>query len=214
MQTPFEWQDYIFWLSQIGSRKYTKVYLIIDFRKTRLGPNTALTLVRYAANYKDSHYLHLGSLLTCTKQTSASSIQWGSERNFTRVRCECISFLERLYQVTTNLVLTTTQIYHLTVLEVRTPTSASLGSKQGIIRAVCLLEDPGDSLPFSLSFPASKGACIPGPSSILTARRMASPSLSLTAFALPSSIFLENLCNSIGSNQMIQENLSFSKSLT
>lgn len=106
-----------------------------------------------------------------------------------------------------------TQIYYLTVLEVRSPKSASLGSRQDINRAVFLLEAPGETL-FPSPFQLPDAPDLPGPSSIVKNGSIAPTSLSsaLTfCFLLPS---FKDRCDDTESNQMTQDNLSFSKSLT
>ena len=101
--------------TQTGSRKQAKIYLITVFRKTHLSPSAALPIVRCAADYRESHDVHLSPWFTCTPRVPL----WSGEqsRALTRVplmkvlaSCCCCNKLPQTWW------LPTTQVYHPAVL--------------------------------------------------------------------------------------------------
>ena len=98
----------------------------------------------------------------------------------------CVSFLPLLQQITTNLWLRTTQNYSLTILEVRSPKSASLDQSPGVSRAGCFWKLWGKS-PFPCLSHLLEVTGIPwpvGPSSILSNILLLSPHLLLFILTL------------------------------
>lgn len=147
----------IFLASQTGRKKQTRVYLITVFRKTHLGPSAALTLVKCAANYKQSHDFNLGRLYNYTKQTSVSSIECVSEQNFHQgIMYESTGFLSLLWQVTANWGASSPQICSLAVRVVRSPIS-QIKASAWLWPSRRLVGRKSVSLPY----PAFRGACIP-----------------------------------------------------
>lgn len=109
-----------------------------------------------------------------------------------------------------------TQVYYLTVLELRSPTWGSLGLNQGISRAVFLLEDQGEHL-FPGLFQLLDTSCIPWLLDSFSTFRVGSILISLSSLPLPHpSVIVApslDLFRTLGITQIIQANLTISESL-